>query len=739
MKKLPYLFLFIAAFTISVAQNKDSLLAIAKKTPADSNSVNAYIKLSKLVMPVDMKLSEEYAANARATAEKINFFKGAGDALMQSAVVCFSSGRLEDAYKNFLLANNKYDKGKLTGRAARALNNAAYAQYSMGNYEKSLELYQKALKGFEAIKDYPAISTCIEGISAIYYSFKNYDKMLEYYYYGLKVFRDAGDTARLASIYNALSVAYTEKNNLDSVYICLKKSYDLYSLIKDEQSKGFILNNFGRYYVARKDFAKAEESYQKARDINLAVNDLKQLSFSLEGLGELSLQKKEYKQALQYYKESMDLQEKLKLHTYMIKKFYKMGIVSDSLKDYKQAVNYYNQGLTAAKETGQKDLIMNYYNGLAFAYKGMKDYGKALEYFELWSSEKDSIFNKESRDNVNEMTAKYETEKKQLLIDNLEKEKTIQKAEIKSANTQKIALATGLILMLGLAIVMIRSYRQKRNANLLLTEKNNLIENQKNEVTHQKEIIEEKQKEIVDSINYAKRIQYSLLANKNFVTEHIPENFIYFKPKDIVSGDFYWATLHNGKFYIAACDSTGHGVPGAFMSLLNIGFLSEAINEKNIAEPNKVLDYVRERLVNSISKEGQKDGFDGILLCIDKKNKEISYAAAHNAPLLISGESVTYLETNKMPVGMGEKNEPFNLHKINMKPGDTLYLYTDGYADQFGGPKGKKLMYKKLNEMLFSAKDLPLKKQAEELDRQFQEWKGDLEQVDDVLVIGMRI
>jgi len=269
------------------------------------------------------------------------------------------------------------------------------------------------------------------------------------------------------------------------------------------------------------------------------------------------------------------------------------------------------------------------------------------------------------------------------------------------------------------------------------------VKDRTKEIEHQKEIIEEKQKEIVDSINYAKRIQYSLLANKDFLEVELQEHFVFFHPKDIVSGDFYWAastgSATNRKFYIAACDSTGHGVPGAFMSLLNIGYLNEAIKEKGIEKPNEVLNFVRQRLIDNISKEGQKDGFDGILLCIDQQTKKLSYAAANNAPLIVRKDGYEELEADRMPVGMGERKEDFKLHEINYEKGDVLYLYTDGYADQFGGPKGKKYKYRPLNEMLQKMSTDKMEAQRTALANEFENWRGELEQVDDVLVIGIRL
>ena len=175
------------------------------------------------------------------------------------------------------------------------------------------------------------------------------------------------------------------------------------------------------------------------------------------------------------------------------------------------------------------------------------------------------------------------------------------------------------------------------------------------------------------------------------------------------------------------------------MSLLNIGFLSEAINEKNISEPHKVFNYVRQRLIDSISKEGQKDGFDGTLICIDQKTKKITYASANNDPIIVRDKQIIEQPKDKMPVGQGERAQSFTLHEIELQPNDSLYLYTDGYADQFGGPKGKKFKYKPLEELLVSNYRLPMDEQKDILNKKFEEWKGNLEQVDDVLLIGIRV
>ncbi len=287
----------------------------------------------------------------------------------------------------------------------------------------------------------------------------------------------------------------------------------------------------------------------------------------------------------------------------------------------------------------------------------------------------------------------------------------------------------------------------------------------------QKLQIEARNKEITDSINYAQRIQFALLANRELMKKHLPEHFILFLPKDIVSGDFYWATSphpqplslrrgvdamggrgegdkeanpSNQLFFLAVCDSTGHGVPGAFMSLLNISFLNEAVNERKLTLPNEILNYVRGRLIESLrselDEEGGKDGMDCVLLCFEKGSNTLKFSCAQNPLILIRGTEVIRYTPDRMPVGKSPNDQqPFTLQTIDLQKGDCIYALTDGYADQFGGPKGKKFRQKSLLDKLMAGSKMSMEDQKNILARELEEWKQDLEQVDDVCVIGIRV
>jgi tetratricopeptide (TPR) repeat protein len=402
-----------------------------------------------------------------------------------------------------------------------------------------------------------------------------------------------------------------------------------------------------------------------------------------------------HKEALEYYNKALAYDVALK-NDYMISVIYSnMGQAYLDLKDYKNAERATQEGIKHATIVDSKNDIMVNTSILALAYEGLGEKGKALSAYKLYMNLKDSLFNEEkvSEAAEKEMTFEFTKERlrdsiKNLDEQNLIKEKVkVKEAEIKQGKTIRFTLIGGLIMVVVFAFFFYNRFR-------VTQKQKKIIEKQKEEVHRQKEIIEEHQKETIDSINYAKRIQYALLAQDDLLSQYIPNHFVLFNPKDIVSGDFYWAAEHNQKFYLAVCDSTGHGVPGAFMSLLNMGFLSEAIKEKSIEEPHEVLNYVRRRLIDSIGNDGQKDGMDAILICVDRNSEIITYAAANNEPILIRENEVIALPKDRMPVGKGEKDNSFTLHTISAKSGDVLYLYTDGYADQFGGPKGKKYKYK---------------------------------------------
>jgi len=342
---------------------------------------------------------------------------------------------------------------------------------------------------------------------------------------------------------------------------------------------------------------------------------------------------------------------------------------------------------------------------------------------------------------LTELALKYETEKKEKQISLLEKDKELNStkliakdAEISQTRQTLIYFVFAAVLFIVLIVFVIRANLQRKKANKLLTE-------QKAEIEKQKHSLEEKQKEILDSIIYAKRLQDAILPPDAFLDTNLTNYFIYYRPKDIVAGDFYWAEKVNDLFFIAAADSTGHGVPGAMVSVVCSNALNRATKEFNLSQPGKILDKTRELVLETFEKSSSevKDGMDISLLCFDFKNKAVFWSGANNPLWYIQDNELKEIKADKQPIGKTDDPKPFSTHQIEYKENTTFYLFTDGFPDQFGGPKGKKFKYKQFQEILLNKVGEAMFVQEDFINQTLENWKGELEQVDDICVIGIRI
>jgi serine phosphatase RsbU (regulator of sigma subunit) len=383
------------------------------------------------------------------------------------------------------------------------------------------------------------------------------------------------------------------------------------------------------------------------------------------------------------------------------------------------------------------------------------------------------------------MGAKYESEKQQLQIERLGKEKELQLSENKKQKIVIWFVVSGLILLVLVAVVILRSLSITRKQNkiiekqkLLVDEKNislnelneelnsqneeistqrDEIEAQRDEiigqrdeiaaqrdlVTIQKEQIEKIHHEVSQSINYATRIQTAILPESALLNKYISEHFVIFKPKDKVSGDFYWWAVVENSLIVAVADCTGHGVPGAFMSMLGTSFLREIVVKEYMTNPAIILKRLRKEIIHSLKQKGeygeQKDGMDMALVVINTDTLETQYAGANNPLYIIRNKTLEEIRPDKMPVAIYENMHAYTNQEIVLQKGDCIYLMSDGYQDQFGGPKDKKFLSKKLKELLKTNSHLPMINQGEILEKTHDNWKGIGEQIDDITILGIRI
>ena len=336
------------------------------------------------------------------------------------------------------------------------------------------------------------------------------------------------------------------------------------------------------------------------------------------------------------------------------------------------------------------------------------------------------------------MNTKYDSEKKDKELIKKDAEINKQLAETEKQNLQRNAFIIGFSLVLVLAFFIYRGYRQKKTANGLLEEKNILIENQK-------QLVEEKNLKITESINYAKRIQQAILPSQEMIKFLIPESFVFFKPKAIVSGDFYWIhPVDNNKILLAAADCTGHGVPGALMSIMGFNLLEQIVKEHFIDEPAKILNDLSKMIMESLRQKDEfgtvKDGMDIALCKIDFQNLELEYSGAHNSLYLIRNGKLNEIKADRRYVGVSSSKPGLFLnHNLKLEKGDCLYIFSDGFADQKGGINNEKFFYKPFQELLIKNHLMEMMEQEKDLANVISEWKSDKEQIDDMLVIGLRI
>jgi serine phosphatase RsbU (regulator of sigma subunit)/lipopolysaccharide biosynthesis regulator YciM len=631
------------------------------------------------------------------------------DSLLEKSDYYRSTGALD----NFLVlaqeALNTAQESKRKKLIARAWINLGNANLLMGKYKEAVDACSQVLKiPSDSISSFDAVNI-FNMLGSVSLRLNKQDEAIEYFRSGIKKADEVLERRKneriiglLARFHSNIGVVYAGRGDFKTAVGYFEKTSEYFRLAGDSTTYAISLSNVGAAYFYLGEYEKALKNYSIARAISVRFNDRENITRVIENIASVYIQQGKFAQA----QECLD------------------------------------EGLQIAKEMKNRELERLMYKSFYDLYVAKKDPSSALSYYLKYDATNDSLLNESNLQQMNELNKKFESEKKEKEIELLNKENEVSALELDQQKSQRNILIIIVALVLVSLGFLAFSFIQKSRNNKLLEEKNKLI-------TLKNHTIEEKNKEIIDSITYAKRIQSALLASDNLLREQLKDYFVLFMPKDIVSGDFYWASAtKNGNFSLVVADSTGHGVPGAFMSLLNITFLNEAINEKDLTDPGEILTHTRRKIIGSLatdgSSEGGKDGMDCTLSVFDFGKKVLHYSCAYNPIWVVranaGAKELIELDADKMPVGKHDKDQvPFSSHTIQLQSGDVVYALTDGYADQFGGPKGKKFKYKPLQELLQSISHLDMKEQQVILQKTFLDWRGELEQVDDVCISGVRI
>lgn len=678
---------------------------------------------------------------------------------------------------------------------SEALNTMATAYYIKGDYSQSLELHRKNLILKKELKDERGYAIVCVNISNIYSTKGDYPLGLEYLQKGLPTFEKLKDKKSISRIMNNIGLVYVNMKDYSKALSCFRLCIALYTESGNEQPLGNVYNNMGIVYKEIGIPDSAQLYYEKALAVYENYGDKRRIAAAYGNIGSSLEKMNRVEEAKSYFLKSIELRIPLKDEVGLAQNYANLGIAERRLRNYQSSLEHCLKGLELSEKVQIMESERANCECLYLTYKEMGDMNNALLYYEKTVAITDSLFSDEKTRDVARKESKFEYDKKEmalqeeikrkqllfeferkqaiLLAENEKKEAEFQaemkrkqlafeyekkQAEEKVLNEKKemafredinrreienesqrklIFLFVGAFAVMSvLAVFIYRGYRYKQRAHTI-------ISRQKQETEEQKLIIEDKQKEIIDSITYAKRLQQAILAPPEEISRYFQQNFLLYKPKDIVAGDFYFFEFTGSHIFYAAADCTGHGVPGAMVSIVCSNALSRCVKEFGLTDPAEILNKTRDIVLETFKKSNETvyDGMDISLIAIDKNNKQVKWAGANN-PLWIfinENKSIAEIQPDKQPVGFSFEPTPFVSHEIKVEKNDIIYLFTDGYADQFGGPKAKKFKYSSLNKLLCEVSSLGMEEQKNKLEKSFAEWKGALEQVDDVCIIGVKI
>lgn len=551
-----------------------------------------------------------------------------------------------------------------------------------------------------------------------------YPSALNEFMKSLDLAKQLKNDSLLASSFNSIGNVYNDLEQYEKAIPFFKDAIRIREKFENKRMVADVYANLGNSYINRKLSDSGEYYYKKAYEIALEYNDSNNIANYYGAMGTISSDRKDYRAAIRYAILSSEI------HRLMGDSINSCGLLSNAAGFYHSigmsdsAIYYFRKCLDLSKSIGVSGIELECYKMLANVYFETGRYKEAYEERMNYENLYIKIYNDESTRNLNEMSEKYESEKKQEQIRQLEESRKNQTM----FNRLLIAIV---ILALISAIAFFYMYRGKKKTNILLHEKS--------------QIIETAYKDIQDSIRYAKRIQSALLPDASAFYRRFPSSFILYMPKDVVSGDFYWFAEAGDVTVVAAADCTGHGVPGAFMSMLGSEALNKVVKERGIISPREILFHVNKEMRAALKQdkelEGLRDGMDVALLVFHRNENQIVFSGANRPLFTIRNNEVLVTKATKQAIGAvpEEMSNPFEEHVLSCVPGDQYYIFSDGFADQFGGSESKKLMVAGLKKLLLESSAKEPQVQKTFLEEQFKNWKGALEQVDDVLVIGVRV
>lgn len=570
------------------------------------------------------------------------------------------------------------------------LNTKAW-EMRLNDLRQSFDIAMKMKEASEILGYERGIADSTKLLGYCYWRFTDFAQSLTNSLQALKIYQQLQLPKEEANTLNSVGAVYMFQKDHVKRLECNLRCLKIRQEVKDYEGVASSQNNIGETYYEMGDHENALKWFYES--LNNPFCSPQGKAWATHNLGKVYKAKNEFEKSKNYLFESLSISEAVSYQILICDSSFELALLFFDKKNYSKAEQYTKAALEVAEKIGSKEEMKNAFDLLAQIKERTDDTNEALRYYKMYHASHVEIFNEINTQRIRDIEFQYEIER------------ITKEAEVERFKT-----------------VELRAANEETEKQKLLLEYRNI--------------------EIIDSIKYAQRIQKALLKNEKYVSKYLPSHFILYKPKDIVSGDFYWALEKNVYLYIAVADCTGHGVPGAFLTMLGTSYINEITSREDLPTPGQILDELRIKFVKELSADGiTKDGMDISMIRINYSTGEIIWAGANNPLWIIKKDSkeVKEIRGDKQPIGLTDSPILFTNHELKLGQGDSFFLFTDGLADQFGGASGKKFMKKQLKELLIANQQEPMDVQKQKLNDVLESWKGDLEQVDDICLIGVKI
>ncbi len=648
-------------------------------------------------------------------------------------------------------------------------------EYENSDLDKSLKYYDKAISAALNLNAKVKLPKIYSSKGVVFQYMQEYDSSVVWFNHGIRIAEEIKDTSQLAKLYNNLGntyfyndkmklaipsykkgLIYAKSIQLDIVTgSCYRGIGNCYDKLKNyeycelyhtmalqlDKRNNFVLqtamdySNLGTLYIDQKRFVEADEYFVKSRKIFIDLGiEGEQLALNYNNQASVRFQQKKYAEALELFKKSKEQYRLSKVESNI--QFSNKNIASTLLylEKIELAKIYIDSALQYFTLKNEPYIALDAEMILAEILMKQNKHKEASELLSQIYYEKDSLEDNYQREKLNELELKFQTKEKDLLLEKSSKDLKIKQSESDRRKMFIFSLA-------GVGILLLLLLFSVRRSNHKIKKANGMIENQNNELIHQKRLIQDSNQSLISSIRYAQNLQNAILPSKENLIEIFPKHLNIYLPKDIVAGDFYWLEITNDLVFFAVADCTGHGVPGAMVSVVCYNALNQSLRDYKLTDPSAILEQARTIVVKTFEKNSVniKDGMDIALCAYNPSSKELKFAGANNSLLIIRKKELIKLSASRQSIGFSDNETPFKTHSIQLQSKDRLYAYSDGYADQFGGPKDKKYKSKCLEDFLLSIQNETIEAQEVLLLEEFNYWKGSGEQTDDVSLLGIEI